>query len=71
MSDLLEAWSAVSDPPVTHTGVDYFGPITVNRGKQTRASTGTDKRYGVVVFTCLTYRAYTYELLMNYILTAL
>ena len=36
MSDLLEAWSAVSDPPVTHTGVDYFGPIMVNRGKKTR-----------------------------------
>ena len=49
------------DPPFTHTGVDYFGPNTIKRGKRTRASTGTDKRYGVV-FTCLTYRAIHLEL---------
>ena len=49
------------DPPFTHTGVDYFGPSTIKRGKRTRASTGTDKRYGVV-FTCLTYRAIHLEL---------
>ena len=39
-----------------HTGVDYFGPITIKRGKMTRRSTGTDKKYGAV-FTGLTYRA--------------
>ena len=41
------------DPPFTHTGVDYFSPITIKRGKWTRASTGTDKRY----FTCLMYKS--------------
>ena len=61
MSDLPEARSAVFDPPFTHTGVIYFGPITIKRGKRTRASTGTDIRYGVV-FTCLTYRAIHLEL---------
>ena len=61
MSDLPEAQSAVFDPPITHTGVDYFGPITIKRWKRSRKSTGTDKSYGVV-FTCLTYRAVHLEL---------
>ena len=51
----------VFDSQITHTGVDYFGPITTKRGKQTRASTGTGKRNGVV-FTCLMYRAIPLEL---------
>ena len=61
VSDLPESPSAVFDPPFVHTGVDYFGPITIKRGKQARASTGLDKRYGVV-FICLTYRAIHLEL---------
>ena len=61
MFNFPEVRSAVFDPPFTHTRVNYFSPITINRVKQTRASTGTDKRYGVV-FTCLTYRAIPLEL---------
>ena len=60
MSDLPEARSAVFDPPFTHTGVDYFGPITIKRGKRTRRSTRTDKKYGAV-FTGLTYRAIHFD----------
>ena len=48
MSDFPDAQSAVFDPPFTHSGVDYFSPITIKRGKWTRASTGTDKRYAVI-----------------------
>ena len=48
MSNLPEARSTVFDPPFTRTGVDYFGPNTIKRGKRTTTSTGTDKRYGVV-----------------------
>ena len=61
MSDLAEAGSEVFEPPFTHTGGDYFVPITIKRGKQIRECRGTDKRYGVV-FTCLTYRATHLEL---------
>ena len=43
MSDLPESPSAVFDPPFIHTGVDYFGPITIERRKRARASTGLDK----------------------------
>ena len=49
------------DPPFIHTGVDYFDLITIKSGKRTRASTGMDKRYGVV-FTCIMYRAIHLEL---------
>ena len=57
MSNLPEARSAVFDSPSTDTGVDYFDPITIKKGKWTRA----EKKY-VVVLTWLTYRAIHAEL---------
>ena len=39
-------------PPIHATGIDYFGPILVSRGR----AKFREKRYGVV-FTCLASRA--------------
>ena len=50
MASLPEDRLLPDKPPFTNTGVDFFGPFDVKRGR------GTVKRYGVM-FTCLTLRA--------------
>ena len=47
---------AYNEPAFSRTGVDYFGPLLVKRGRTTRRNAGTAKRYGAL-FTCLTTRA--------------
>ena len=50
MADLPEERVQVGEKAFTHTGVDYFGPFYVKRGRS------LVKKYGVV-FTCLAIRA--------------
>lgn len=50
MADLPRDRLLPDNPPFTHTGVDYFGPFLIKRGRS------LIKRYGVL-FTCLTVRA--------------
>ena len=61
MSELpIERFSVVKQP-IAHTGVDYFGPLSVNLNKKTRANHTVAKRYGAI-FTCLSSNALHFEL---------
>ena len=50
MGDLPKPRLTPHEPPFTYTGVDFFGPFHVKRGR------GTEKVYGCI-FVCLTCRA--------------
>ena len=56
MSDIPKERLANNCKPFSHTGVDFFGPISVKLSRKTRANSATAKRYGAL-FTCLTTRA--------------
>ena len=55
MADLPKVRTTPYEPPFTYTGIDYFGPLYVKRGR------GTAKRYGCI-FVCMTTRAIHLEL---------
>ena len=50
MADLPWNRTIAEEPPFTHAGMDYFGPLVVKRGRS------TVKRYGVLII-CLGMRA--------------
>ena len=50
MGDCLKERLMSEEPPFTHAGLDYFGPLYVRQGRS------NVKRYGCL-FTCLAVRA--------------
>jgi len=64
MADLPTSRLSSFNPPFTHTGIDYFGPIIIKQGRRTRSKPGTNKCY-VSLFTCLTYRAVHLEVVSD------
>ena len=55
MSDLPAARLQIHEPPFSHVGTDYFGPLVV------KVKRSECKRYGCL-FTCMTTRAIHLEL---------
>jgi len=55
MAELPDARLSFGNPPFTHCGVDYFGPILIKQGRKRL------KRW-VALFTCLTTRAIHIEI---------
>ena len=55
MADLPPAGLNVYDPPISHVGVDYFGPFL------TKIKRSEVKRYGCL-FTCMTTRTIQLEM---------
>ena len=55
MAELPKIRATPYEPPFTFTGIDYFGPLQVKRGR------GTAKRYGCI-FVCMTSRVVHLEL---------
>ena len=59
MTDLPQHRTALNSPPIYYTSCDYFGPLTVNAGRNK-----TTKHYGVI-FTCLNTRAVHLEIAID------
>ena len=63
MADLPKERLMSGDPPFSHIGVDYFGPLYVRQGRS------NVKRYGCL-FTCLVIRAVHIEVVHSLVLIA-
>ena len=53
MGELPKERVAIYQPPFTHTGINYLGPLPIKQYSKTRFAPNTVKRHGAL-FTCLT-----------------